>query len=584
MSAPMLRAGAHAPGPDPRERALARTMGLPDLMVRVLLARGVDDPDKVRAFLRPDLAAMHDPFRFKDMGKAVDRIRGALRGQQTILIHGDYDVDGISGTVLLTKFFRLLHADVRPYIPARGDGYSFSAQSELAIEASGSKLVISVDNGTNACAAIERIQARGCDVIVTDHHGTSDNVAAAFALLNPRLPDAGYPDRNLAGVGVAFRLAAALADTCTRGLMQTPEFGDFLLDAMTYIALGTVADVAPLCGENRTLVWHGMRALAQSRSPGIRALLDSAGLANRSPDVEDIAFRIAPLLNAAGRMGNASDAVCLLCAPGYVEAQSAAKVLEKHNDERRKVERRLQDDVLTLAAAESGPAIVLAGDDWHPGVLGIVAARVAEQTGKPTILVAFQDAVGRGSGRCQYGLHLRNALAACGEHLLAHGGHAAAVGLELRRSAFPAFRDAFHEVCRTTMSTDGQPPCDGRACFAELDPHAVRKLELLGPFGHGHRRARFFTEGVTVVGWPQNDVRGTDLRVRLVHDGNLVPARLLRAAGRFEELRQTKGPWTAVWSPRVNPRGEEGPVLLEVHDLFAGPMRINGDTGPVPAT
>ncbi|MGE3174793.1 MAG: single-stranded-DNA-specific exonuclease RecJ [Planctomycetota bacterium] len=570
----MQRAGASMPVPDPRERALARTLGLPDLVVRVLMARGVDDPDKVRRFLRPDLGALHDPFAFRDMHKAVDRIRHALRHQQTIVVHGDYDVDGISGTVLLTRFFQLLHAEVRPHIPARADGYSFSATSERAIQDAGGQLVISVDNGTNACESIARIQATGCDVIVTDHHGTTDNVADAFAVLNPRLPDAGYPDRDLAGVGVAFRLAAAIADTCTRGMLQTPEFGEFLVEAMTYIALGTVADVAPLRGENRTLVWHGMRALAQSRSPGIRALLDSAGLSNRSPDVEDIAFRIAPLINAAGRMGNAIDAANLLCAKDYVEAQTAAKVLERHNDERRKVERRLQEDVLAQAMAEPGPAVVLGGDDWHPGVLGIVAARVAEHTGKPTILVAFQDDVGRGSGRCQFGLHLRNALGECSRHLQAHGGHAAAVGLEVRRADFDAFRSAFQDVCRRTMATDVQLPCDGPARFGELDPIAVRKLEMLGPFGPGHRRARFWTEGVRLVGSPQSDVRGVDLRLRMVDDGHMLPARLVRSAGRFEELRQNPGPWTAVWSPRINPRGEEGPVTLEVHQLFAGPMTM----------
>lgn len=577
-----MQRAATTGGPDPRERALAKTMGLPDLVARVLLARGVDDPDKVRAFLRPDLTSLCDPFRFSDMHKAVDRIRHALRHRETILVHGDYDVDGISGTVLLTRFLRLLHADVRPHIPARQDGYSFSAASENAITAAGAKLVISVDNGTNACDAIARIQARGSDVIVTDHHGTSDNVAAAFAMLNPRLPAAGYLDHNLAGVGVAFRLTAAIADTCTRGLLQSPEFGDFLLDAMTYIALGTVADVAPLCGENRTLVWHGMRALAQSRSPGIRALLDSAGLSNRSPDVEDIAFRIAPLLNAAGRMGHAIDAANLLCAPGYVEAQTFAKVLERHNEERRKVERKLQDDVLALAAAENGPAIVLAGDDWHAGVLGIVAARIAETTGKPTILIAFQGDVGRGSGRCPFGLHLRDALSQCGRHLVAHGGHAAAVGLEVRRSEFAAFRDAFQEVCRTTMSSAIDLACDGAARFCELDPIAVRKLDLLGPFGPGHRRARFYTEGVTLVGSPQSDLRGLDLRVRITHEGTLLPARIVRAAARFEELRNRAGPWTAVWSPRINPRGEEGPVTLEVHRLFAGPMS-GVASGPAPA-
>ncbi len=392
----MLRTPPRPPEPDPRERALARTLGLPDLVVRVLLARGFDDPERVKSFLRPDLRSLADPFAFRDMQKAVDRIRAALRKGEPILIHGDYDVDGISGTVLLHKFFGLLHATSKPFIPARENGYSFSRASVDAVLRGGFPVVISVDNGTNAVAAITELQAAGVDVIVTDHHGTSENVAPAFAVLNPRLHDAGYPDRDLAGCGVAFRLAAALAASFTQDLKKSPEFAEFLADAMAYVALGTVADVAPLRGENRTMVFHGLRALAQSRNPGIRALLDCAGLSHRGIDVTDIAFRIAPLINAAGRVGHALEAVEVLCAKGYSDAQTAAKVLERHNEERRRVERQLQDEALALAAAETGPAIVLGSEQWHPGVLGIVAARIAETTGKPTFLVSFRGATGRG--------------------------------------------------------------------------------------------------------------------------------------------------------------------------------------------
>jgi single-stranded-DNA-specific exonuclease len=563
----MQRAAPKTPPPDPRERALAHTLGLPDLVVRVLLARGFDDPERVRAWLRPDLGSLHDPFAFRDMRKSVDRIRLALRNRESILIHGDYDVDGISGTVLLQKFFSLLHATSKAFIPARRDGYSFSRASLDANLAGGHKLVISVDNGTNAVEPIAELQRAGVDVIVTDHHGTTDNVAPAFAVLNPRLPDAGYPDRDLAGCGVAFRLAAAIAGSFSGSMLQSPEFAEFLADAMTYVTLGTVADVAPLCGENRTMVFHGLRALAQSRNPGIRALLDSAGLAHRGIEVEDIAFRLAPLINAAGRVGHALEAVQLLCAPGYHEAQVAAKVLERHNEERRRVERALQDEVMVLAARETGPAIVLSGDSWHPGVLGIVAARIAETSLKPVVLVAFQGDTGRGSGRCTSGVHLRHALAACSEHLVAHGGHAAAAGFEVRRDRFAAFRDRFQDVCRTAVATgdDGIP--DGSAGFDELDPHTIRRLDMLGPFGMGNRRPRFATTGVRTIGHPLCDQRGLDLKLRFVDRGVILPARVVRGASRFEEVRAHQGPWTITYAPRLSSRGEEGPVHLEVHDL-----------------
>ncbi|MBM4061874.1 MAG: hypothetical protein FJ265_12375, partial [Planctomycetes bacterium] len=452
--------------------------------------------------------------------------------------------------------------------PARADGYSFSSGSVEAILAGGHRLVISVDNGTNAVAPIAALQRAGVDVIVTDHHGTGENVAAAFAMLNPRLPDAGYPDRDLAGCGVAFKLAAAVAGSFAGSTLQSPEFREFLADAMTYVALGTVADVAPLRGENRAMVFHGLRALVQSRNPGIRALLDCAGLAHRGVEVEDVGFRIAPLLNAAGRVGHALEAVQLLCAPGFAEAQAAAKVLERHNAERRRVERALQDEILALASRERGPAIVLGGEHWHPGVLGIVAARIAETTGKPVLLVGFRGESGRGSGRCTTGLHLREALAACGDLLVSHGGHEAAAGLEVHRSRFAAFCERFQEVCRSTLPAAGPEPVDGEASFGELDPQTVRRLDMLGPFGAGNRRPRFRSSGVRTVGNPLGDARGADLRLRLCADGQILPARLVRGGARFEELLARKGPWTSVWSPRLSRNGEEGPVVLDVFDLL----------------
>ncbi|MBL8752648.1 MAG: single-stranded-DNA-specific exonuclease RecJ [Planctomycetes bacterium] len=565
----MQRAAPMTPPPDPREQALARTVGLPPLLVRVLLARGHDSPESVKRHLRPDLGSLHDPFAFHDMPKAVERIRKALRSGEKILIHGDYDVDGISGTVLLHKFFGLLSATSRPFIPARADGYSISRASVDAIKAGGHSLVISVDNGTNAVASIAELQAAGIDVIVTDHHGTNENRAQPFALLNPRLPDAGYPDRDLAGVGVAFRLAAGVASALSGSLLQSAEFAEFLVDAMGYIALGTVADVAPLRGENRTLVHHGLMALGQSRNPGVRALMDTAGLLHRGADTEDIAFRLAPLINAAGRVGHGNDAVALLCAKGYHEAQVAAKVLEGHNEERRRVERLLQDEVLQLAARETGPTVVLGADHWHPGVLGIVAARIAETTHKPCVLVAFSGDVGRGSGRCTNGLHLRHALGACADLLVAHGGHAAAAGLEVTRDRFEAFRARFAEACTTLPRNHDDHGVDGTAAFAELDPHTVRKLDLLGPFGMGSPRPRFLTRGAMAVGQPFVDGRGQDLRMRFVVDGCIMSARIVRGLGRFEELRAKKGPWSLVHSPRIARSGEDGPVLLDVHDLFA---------------
>ena len=566
------RLPTHVPEPDPRERALARTIGQPDLVARVLLARGFDDPARAKRHLRPDLSTLSDPFRFAQMERATARIRTAVQQGEKILVHGDYDVDGVTGTVLLLKFFSLMEVDVKPFIPDRRDGYSFSDASVRAVKEGGFQVCISVDNGTNATDAIERIQASGCDVIVTDHHGTSDNVAPAYAVLNPRLPDAGYPDRDLAGCGVAFRLAAAVAQSFSHGRTMSEEFRSFLVDAMAYVALGTIADVAPLCGENRTMVTHGLRALAVSPNPGIRALLDSAGLSNRSPDAEDIAFRIAPLINAAGRMGQALQAIDLLMAPGYCEAQEAAKILERHNEHRRRVERELLEKVRTEAKEHDDRILVLAGDDWHPGVLGIVAARIAELTGRPSILVSFDGDVGRGSGRSPGGIHLRKAMHACADLLRSYGGHAAAAGLEIKRDKIDEFRRAINAVADDVMDDGEGIDVDGMVSLDELDPRLVRQLDQLGPFGPGNRRPTFVTRGLKPVGLPSIDSRGGDLRFRVAGEGIVAPVRLRCGARHFEAVRALRGEIDLVHSPRLSARGEEGPV-----ELLAWQIEQRGD-------
>jgi single-stranded-DNA-specific exonuclease len=563
----MERAPSSTPEPDPRERAMARTLGVPDLTARVLLARGVDDLDVAREYLRPDLGSLADPFCFTHMERAVARVQVAIRNGEKIMIHGDYDVDGVTGTVLLVKFFSLMSADVHPFIPARADGYSITDASVKAVRSGDYKLLISVDNGTNARETIKAIQAVGCDVIVTDHHGTSEGVADAHTILNPRLPDAGYPDRDLAGVGVAFKLASAIAQSFSRGKSLSPEFREFLVEAMVLVALGTVADVAPLRGENRTMVHHGLRALTGSGNPGIRALLDSAGLGNRTPTTEDISFRIAPLINAAGRMGSALEAVELLLAPGYHEAQQAAAKLEVHNTARRRVEKEVVEEAMAAAEAMDDEILVLGGDDWHRGVLGIVAARLAEKLGKPALLLSFEGEFGRGSGRSAGGFNLRHALSECSSCLINYGGHHAAVGLEIHRDRLDELRTRVNEVAASMDKTKQQIEVDGIAELSELDSRDIRNLEGLGPFGPGNQRPVFLTHGVTVVGNPIVDARGRDLRFRVVKDGVVLPVRLHNGARHFEEIRNQKKPIVLCYSPRLAPWADEGPVYLHTWHL-----------------
>lgn len=557
------------PAPDPREHALARTIGLPDLIARVLLARGLDDPDRIRRHLKPGLDELHDPFTFEQMGQATQRIRTAVKEGQRIMIHGDYDVDGITSCAMLVKFFRLMQADVKAHIPSRNDGYSFTEASLNAVTEGGFELCISVDNGTNACTYIDKIQAAGCDVIVTDHHGTTDNVADAHTILNPRLPGAGYPDIEIAGVGVAFTLARALATAFSQGQTVSSEFREFLLDAMTYVALGTVADVAPLRGENRILVHHGLRALAQSRNPGIRALLDAANLSHRSPSARDIGFRIAPLINAAGRMGRPSDAVDLFLAPGYEEAQVAARKLVRHNDARRRVEKRLTAEAMTEARTMDDSILVLGREGWHAGVLGIAASRVAETLRKPAILIAFEGGIGRGSGRSAGMLNLRDALSECRECMRSYGGHAAAVGLEIEHGRLDELRATINQRAGDRVQSMPAAEPDAMAELSELTPQSLGRLEMLGPFGAGNPKPTFASRQVKLAGQPTVDGRGRDLRFRVAQRGAVVSARIRNGAYRYDELRAIDTPVTLTYQPRIARWAERGPIELDVIDLRA---------------
>ncbi len=568
----MERSLSFIPEPDRRERALAKTLQIPDLMARVLLARGFDDPDRARQHLKPDLGRLGDPFAFTHMQRAVTRIQQAIRGQEKIVVHGDYDVDGITGTVLLLKLFGMMEANVQPFIPTREDGYSFTRSSVDAVRDGGFSLCISVDNGTNAVDIIDEIQGLGCDVIVTDHHGTLENVADAHTVLNPRLPGAGYPDRDLAGVGVAFCLASAVARSFSRGKTLGTEFRNFLVEAMAYVALGTIGDVAPLRGENRILVSHGLRAIAASCNPGIRALIDVAGLSERGLCVDDIAFRVAPLINAAGRMGNALEAVALLMAPGFQEAQEAAGTLETHNTNRRRVERALTDEVMERAREMPDNILVLGGEGWHRGVLGIVASRVAEQLQKPTLLLSLENGTGRGSGRSAGGFDLRAALARSAPMLTSYGGHPAAVGLELAASDVDTLRRELNQAALQHPTQTRPMHVDGQVGFDELDPRLVRQLDQLGPFGEGNPRPTFVTTNVKLVGNPSVDTRGVDLKIRVAHNGVVLPTRLRLGASQFETLRNHKQLVTLVYSPRLARWAEEGPVLLHASHLVLDPV------------
>jgi single-stranded-DNA-specific exonuclease len=475
--------------------ALADALKLPEALARLLLVRGFATPDAAKAFLRPELATLSDPFSLKDMDRAVETIAGAVRAGRRILVHGDYDVDGQCATTLLTRVLRAASADVVPFVPQRmRDGYDFGPAGLAAAKHHGASLIVTADCGVTALDAVDKARAEGIDVVVTDHH-MPGTLPAANALLNPRRPDCTSGLKELCGTGVVFKLAQALAGTL--GLPETLPF--HFLDL---VALATVADVVPLRGENRVLVRHGLKLLGDSRWPGVRALVKSAGLEGQSIRGGQVGFILAPRLNAVGRIGDAMDGVTLLLSDNPADAERRAAELEAINTRRQQIDQAILDEAVAAVEAtvdvSMEHAIVLAKDGWHPGVIGIVASRLVERYARPAIMIGLEGDEGRGSGRSIAGFDLHAALTACAGHLVRYGGHPMAAGLTVKRDALPAFRAAFSQVARERLAPEDLVPTqrvDALLPLARIDEDLERLLRHLEPCGPGNPAPVFGVQG-----------------------------------------------------------------------------------------
>ncbi len=487
---------------------LARELGIHPVTAQVLLGRGLETPEAARAFLHPSIEGLHDPSRLRDLDAAADRIEKAIRDGEKIAVYGDYDVDGVTATAVMTRILRALGAEVLPYIPHRvTDGYGLNGASLRRLgNEDGCSLVVTVDNGITRAAEIAEARAEGLDVIVTDHHEPDARIPDC-PVVNPKRHDATYPFAGLAGCGVAFKLACALAER--RGNAFAAEFKALLPDLLATVAIGTIADVVPLLDENRILVRGGLKALAGTRHAGLRALLKVARCDGRALRASDIGYRIGPRINAAGRLGSAQLALDLVLCEDTDRATAMARELDGCNRERQRIERRHADEAFATAesmlAEDDAPALVIAGDDWHPGVIGIVAARVAERFGKPAAMIAVDGKEGRGSARSHGVVRLHEALAACSDLLITHGGHAAAAGFTLLPDRVDEFREAFLVAIREQNEAGGRAP---RIVDAELPLDAIHRslaaeIALMQPFGAANEEPIFCARGVRVAGRPR---------------------------------------------------------------------------------
>jgi single-stranded-DNA-specific exonuclease len=488
-----------APAPDAEVvTRLAADLGVPRALAGLLALRGWTDSAAARHFLRPPLDDLADPLTLLGMREAVELIAGAVRRGQPILVHGDYDVDGQCSTALLTRALRVAGATVVPFVPHRiRDGYDFGAAGLAAAEAAGAGLILTCDCGISAVTTVQAARERGIDVVVTDHHLPGAALPPASAIVDPQQPGDRSGLTQLCGTGIAFKLVQALVPAL--GLPANLPY--HLLDL---VALATVADVVPLTGENRTLVRHGLRVLQKSRWPGLRGLIRVSGLGAKEVRAGHLGFILGPRLNAAGRVGDAMDGLRLLLTDSAAEATELATLLERLNGERQALDQRMLEDALAqVARIESLSAgLVIAGDGWHPGVVGIVASRVVERFGRPAFLIAFDGDTGRGSGRSISAFDLHGALTACGDLLERYGGHHMAAGLTIRRDRLEAFRERFASLAGDRLQPEQLGPeqrIDLELPLNEATAELEKLCRFLEPCGMGNASPVFGARGVRLT-------------------------------------------------------------------------------------
>ncbi len=558
-------------------RELARKLSVSNALSSILVARGFTDADRARAFLVPRLDNLHDPYLFKDMEKATRRVLQAVMKREKVLIYGDYDVDGISSTALLYSLLRMVDADAGYHIPDRlEEGYGIKPERLRQAARDGVGLLITVDCGISSIEEIKLANDLGMDVVVTDHHEPAEELPPAVAVINPKRADCAYPFRDLAGVGVAFKLAWAIAQSFSPTKKVSPEFRTFLLDALALVALGTVADVVPLVDENRIFVKFGLKAIEKTTNPGLRALLERTRLAGQELRSRDIAFRIAPRLNAAGRMGRSDLGMDLFTTDSTRAAEVIAAELERENRNRQKIEGEIFNhamDRITNSGGAQAKVILLAQEGWHPGVTGIVASKLADALSRPVVLIAVAGETGRGSARSVAGVHLYELLKSCSDRLLGFGGHAFAAGFEIRAEDIECFCTELSREADSFVSEESlkrQLEADFRAPLGELSMQMVRELARLHPHGEGNPEPLFLSERALIVGTPRAIGRdGTHLSMQL-RTGDVMFRTVGFGMAKALDKLSGAGEISIAYIPVINSWGGTDTVELELRDIAVG--------------
>lgn len=485
----------------PQQKILELTNALQILPVtaQILISRGIINPDEAKKFIRPSLNDFHNPFLMKDVDKSIERIKQALNKKEKILIYGDYDVDGITATALLMSALLPYTSNLIYYLPHRiEEGYGVSKKGIDFARREGVHLIITVDCGISAIEEIAFAHLSGIDVIVTDHHEVKEKLPSAFAIINPKQLECPYPDKNLAGVGVVMKLV--------QGLIQTGYDHINLNTLLEFTCLGTVADIVPMIGENRIIVKYGLAQLERTQNIGLKALIKVCGLEGKRLNTGEIGFKIAPRINAMGRLEDGRLVIELLLTQSQQKAEKIASLLNEHNIKRQNIQEVILQEAIEFTNDEEiKNVIVIANDNWHPGVIGIVASKIVDKYYRPTIIISWQDGLGKGSGRSIPHFNLLNAIKHCDDLLTSYGGHEQAVGLTILPDKIDEFRQKINDYANGVLQeTDFQPSLQMiEISLKDINFQLINEIEeLLAPFGLGNPQPLFSTTSLEVLGTP----------------------------------------------------------------------------------
>jgi single-stranded-DNA-specific exonuclease len=550
----------HEQHPD-RAAQISEPLGYSPIIGQVLLNRGIQTVEEAVAFFNPSPEKLHDPFLMQEMDTAVNRLKKAIDRREKILVFGDYDVDGISGTALLVRELDAVRCPTYYCIPNRlVDGYGLNEGQVHKAHREGVKLIITVDNGVSSHPEIELAAHLGMDVIVCDHHEPEGELPPALAILNPKRSDSTYPFRDLSGVGVTFKFVTAL-------LGRVPENLDFA-------ALGTIADIVPLVNENRILAKAGLEMMNENRNPppGLLELCKVSGLESRQIHAGSIAFQLAPRLNAVGRLGVGQLGVQLLLTTSQQLAQRLARKLDEENRNRQAIEDEMLNQALVKVEEQFDPehdfSIVLCDERWHPGVIGIVASRLVERFHRPVILVALGKEIGKGSARSIQKFHIYDALRKCQEHLVSFGGHKYAAGLTVEPAKFDAWRTAFEEICREQLVEGDLHPvirADASLELTQITGELVEQLEELAPHGNANPVPTFTSFGVEAAGTVRV-LRGGHLKFAVRQARKTLPVIGFKME-KYEDLLANSSFVDILYSPQFNTYQGTTSIQLSLRDI-----------------